>query len=581
MNADDAAWVEKISYAGWAALVYPTGATVNGFDEYLTYPGLLAKRRAASIEEEDNIGLFAQFPSLSKKDPSGGVSPTNRVLRTDAPGRDFEAKTAVRRLGTWGPDAPASFGGNGVRHVQRARPRVYYSPAFSLGVDTESTTETYFNSNDGSGKVVWRLPQFGDRKANPITVKTKSIAGSLAAYSISGDVATLEFALGEITVTHGTNNPPSETTFDCGGNVVSPQQTREVDNFASGAQFGSRQEKITPGDVIQFTGSGKVHVIGSVAFGGSVQAGARNPPTIGGVPLYVINNHDRRDVVYVSLQGASGAAFRLWLSGGGGDVWQNGAAYSVDDIVTDGLGNYFICLVSNAFAIRSFTLGDTYASNETVWDANSDTYYYNTDASERTAQAGTVGEDILLGGLWEATSLSAALLRSELWGNSAPPSGVTLPVALTSVELSASAPPTLLPNGEPTGYVPAVEYTIGDDEWNAVQVDSWDPVTGEILIVRENLPSDPAHLRATLWVNCLKVRHSCEDVTWIEDVIDGLENGWWPVGGSGTTYFRPIFWYGNTWFDWWTLTFARGLTAPWSITDPWGENMGTDVGTVL
>lgn len=332
----------------------------SGYDEFVSFAEYQVKRLDAGTDEQDDVGPISQMAAPSaaptKNDPAEYGALLTRGGWT--PGYDFEDAIGVRRLQSIGFKKTEIAAGDGEAGIQRIMPRRYATTTFRPDVagtyddpESEIRAIVYASpqalSTDSSAftyTVRVLLPRFGgQRGVNPDfyqnTQHTKQVAGSdvtgtiASATLIDGDsdgendTLELEFELGSVStaypITATTPDSVGHTSFDCGGNVVCGENAWEICNPDSEREFGDRQSRLYPGDLIEFGDSAldgiRLICIGAKAYGGSTDGSATAPRDDAPyIPEYVRTNYAKQDIARFSLEGHAGAVIREWIEDGNG-----------------------------------------------------------------------------------------------------------------------------------------------------------------------------------------------------------------------------------------------------------------------
>ena len=337
----DGLYLAWCHYFGEGYLSYRTGEkTEEGYDQFQNWEGKQAALRAAGGVENDAFWPWGGAGGLGneatgKVDPAGGASPTLRLLVQDTartPAWIFEKAIGFRRVGIRGfddGDGNTSYpSGYGESMVQRARPRKYTSQFFvhPHGAGTiyaednkivfYATSQPLIGTSGFPYNLIWYIPRFGDSSISPEARKVKTVSGTIATATISGNLLTVDFELECVTYYIFGFQELLSRTFDCGGGVVCGDNARELHNPASGRGMGDRQAKIFPGDKVNFGTLPGLTCVSAVAYDEAVDETAEAP--IGdvapvGISQYAFVNYAHRDRAKFALEGMSGEMVRAAL----------------------------------------------------------------------------------------------------------------------------------------------------------------------------------------------------------------------------------------------------------------------------
>lgn len=336
----------KTYYGNVQAMEYKTGdLTDDEYAEFLNFLDHQQKLRDAASPESDNVGITGEIDNLAVHDPMGGTGPGAMELVNDdarTPGYIAWAALGRRRGQIASMGATGQPSGPGGDMAQTVRKRRYTSARFTLpraaagGILTTSNGEVsleFFDSPQSledsfQYNIEMTVPRLCEIVDDPDTRQTKSVPGEpIFVATSTGDQGEIEFELGERTAYWPSGGMSvGESVFDCGGNAVLSQISREIFNPhpGSGGSVGSRQEKIGPGDQISFDAEAVadifVTVVAAEAYGGSVDGAADAPHAAAThIPQYVRDNHAKRDLVTIDLSGESGQIIKTWIDDGDAD----------------------------------------------------------------------------------------------------------------------------------------------------------------------------------------------------------------------------------------------------------------------
>lgn len=329
------------------------GTTVNGFREFLNFFEIQAAHVSAA-EDESDAGTFMEIMTGTpdKYDPAGGVSAASRLLIDDpdrTPGNTLAQNMAVRRImsralqqGEMDPGLSygdiGSLSGQGTGQVQRVRPVRRASVAFTKGtpntirgtqtvLDVFATPQTLPASGE-TFDIQWVMPRFSDEALTPSERSGKGSFPNAANISFTGNLMTVEFGMQTYNLSRPAADPLPDIFNEAkiGGGAVASDIARVLLNpgDGDGVQFmGDPERRIFPGDSIAFDDDAVRDItltcLSAKAFSGSVDPAAI-PPHVGapGIPQFVRDNGNKRDVAIFALSPENGEAIRQFVVGVGG-----------------------------------------------------------------------------------------------------------------------------------------------------------------------------------------------------------------------------------------------------------------------
>lgn len=316
-------------YEGIALFEFKTGGT--NADGTMAFEHL--GDTAGALDDVGMLSLFAA--AAAKKDAAGGLLSGAGALienATRTPGYRFETRTGARRMGSIGRDE-SSVAVGAEHQVQRVKKRHYVSGDFAL--DPESPANLTVDNPNGETRVQcfatpqtyktgttytikFSVPRMCEKATAPGAGHAKTIVGTVATASISGNLLTVDFTLGKIAPQYpaGPTDPPTTQSpeADCGGNVVCGENAWENTNPGCPGIVGDRQRLLYPGDKVTFAVGANYYsmtCLSAVAFGGSAQNAATAPDSDApGLSAKVVEDFYKRDQAIFALEGKDAEAIR-------------------------------------------------------------------------------------------------------------------------------------------------------------------------------------------------------------------------------------------------------------------------------
>ena len=333
-------------------LKYKTGeTTAAGYTEFLDYADIQTARETASEDTSDDGTFFDVFTSgPDKYDPAGGASSSSRLLVDDSdrtPGNTLSKRMGVRRiesrmLSQDEMDPGLSYGdrgtigGQGIAEVQRVRPVRRTSFPFTKGTvntlrGTKTTVDVYAapQTLPGSGAtydIKLMTARFNDEAVAPVACVDKSaVAGNAANISFSGSLMTVEFEMKDYSLSRPDtfDQPDIINVASIGGGFVASDLAHVIRNPGDGGgvqYMGDPELFLYPGDMMTFDDDAVRDIgltcISAKAFSGSTDAAAVAPHAgAPGVPQYVRDNYNKRDVAIFEISAENGEVIRDFVLG--------------------------------------------------------------------------------------------------------------------------------------------------------------------------------------------------------------------------------------------------------------------------
>lgn len=414
---------------------YKTGETdANGYTEFLDFADLQAQRVTASIDESDSGTFLENMTGLPDKyDPAGGASSASRLLIDDAdrtPGNTFSHAMGVRRVmarlpGQGEMDPGLSYGdvgsiaGLGTTQVQRVRHVRRASYPFTLGavnsirgsktvLDVYATTQTTPGA-EWDYDIKFVTPRFSNYAAIPKSPIVKAgISGNAANISFDSNFMTVEFAMKEFDLSRPNSTPGDPdivNTVKIGGGFVASDIAHVITNpgIGDGVQyFGDPERLIYPGDVIAFDAEAVRDVwltcVSAKAFSGSTDAAAVAPNAAApGVPEFVRDNYNKRDVAVFALTPENGAIIEAYVTGVGASEQNIPIDYVAHGAVAPPLID--AAAASTGYAptlkktLKSTGVTSTVSTSEYLWEPNTGTFYIDSSTWD-------TGDYVLFAEMW-------------------------------------------------------------------------------------------------------------------------------------------------------------------------------------
>jgi hypothetical protein len=331
---------------------YKTGeTTADGYTEFLNFSEIQEVRALTGVESDAGtfLDLFTTVPD--KYDAAGGASSSSRLLIDDAdrtPGNTFCQSMGVRRVMARQPDQGEmdpglSYGdrgtvaGFGTDQVQRVRPVRRTSLSFTKGVAVgpigKQTTVQVWTSTQtlpSSGEdydIKLTVSRINDNASDPSERVAKGVAGNAANVLFAGDLMTVEFAMFDYQFSRPDtfDQPDIFNLASIGGGYVIGELAHTITNPGDGGGitgiYVSDPERLVyPGDVISFDHDDVRDItltcLSAKPYSGSVDAAAI-APHVGapGIPEYVRDNYNKRDVAIFEISPQNGEVIRDFVTG--------------------------------------------------------------------------------------------------------------------------------------------------------------------------------------------------------------------------------------------------------------------------
>lgn len=327
--------------------------TADGYTEFLNFTEQ-QENHVTAAEDETDAGTFLElFAALvpDKYDAAGGATSSARLLIDDddrTPGNIFSQNMGVRRVMARKPgqaemDPGLSYGDKGniagagtaetqrVRHVRRTSVNFTKGKANTFRGET-TTVDVYAlpqtaPSSDYEYDILLTTSRFSDAAYAPDARWTKAaLSGARAANVIfSGALVTIELSMKTYELSRPDADPLPDIIDEVktGGGYVASEISHTITNPGEGdgvRYFTDPERLLYPGDVIAFDDDDvrgiTLTCVSAKALSGSVDASAV-APNIGapGVPEYVRDNYNKRDVGLFEITEQNGEVIRDFVTG--------------------------------------------------------------------------------------------------------------------------------------------------------------------------------------------------------------------------------------------------------------------------
>jgi hypothetical protein len=240
------------------------------------------------------------------------------------------------------------------------------------------------------------VPRFNDQANAPATrTRKNAVFGRAANISFSGDLMTVEFEMKDYSLARPNaiaGQPDVFDTASIGGGFVATDLARCILNpgDGDGVQFLSDPEMfLYPGDQISFDAEAVRDIaltcVSAKAFSGSADAAAVAPHVDAtGIPEFVRDNYNKRDVALFEISPQNGEVIRDYVTGIGA---------SEQDIPLDFVGHGAVApptidedenstgyLPTLKKTDKNTGTTSTVPTNEYLWEPNTGTFYIDTSA---------------------------------------------------------------------------------------------------------------------------------------------------------------------------------------------------------